>query len=99
MRSRVKPLVELMASLPSVVLGYVAALGFGPAVAGESGNCDFRFPGLSCRIHPGGKPVEPVAARVHGPLSIVSSCGHGRLPAVCLPGVDWRGTFARKLVV
>lgn len=32
-RSRVKPVVELMASLPSVVLGFLAALVFAPVVA------------------------------------------------------------------
>jgi phosphate transport system permease protein len=32
-RSRIKPVVELMASLPSVVLGFLAALVFAPVVA------------------------------------------------------------------
>ncbi len=34
-KAQVKPLVELMASLPSVVLGFLAALVFAPVVAGR----------------------------------------------------------------
>jgi phosphate transport system permease protein len=42
-KARVKPVVEMMASLPSVVLGFLAALVFAPVVADMLGVCLAAF--------------------------------------------------------
>jgi phosphate transport system permease protein len=85
-KARVKPVVEMMASLPSVVLGFVAALVLAPLVEGSVAGVVASFYVLPCSLLVGAYVWQSLPERfTRGASGFVKLCGAGLMLALGLP--------------